>query len=101
MATDESKAAIAGLVENGIQDVTDAGIASEDASQYTFVGKAERDKIANTAVENSVDAYNNAEKKGFTTENSALAALGLENFDGTKDVSETSNFLERQQQVNQ
>lgn len=90
MATDESKAAIAGLVENGIQDVTDAGIASEDASQYTFVGKAERDKIANTAVENSVDAYNNAEKKGFTTENSALAALGLENFDGTKDVSETS-----------
>ena len=63
MATDESKAAIAGLVENGIQDVTDAGIASEDASQYTFVGKAERDKIANTAVENSVDAYNNAEKK--------------------------------------
>lgn len=90
MATDESKAAIAGLVENGIQDVTDAGIASEDASQYTFVGKAERDKIANTAVENSVDAYNNAEKKGFITENSALAALGLENFDGTKDVSETS-----------
>lgn len=90
MATDESKAAIAGLVENGIQDVTDAGIASEDASKYTFVGKAERDTIANTAVENSVDAYNNAEKKGFTTENSALAALGLENFDGTKDVSETS-----------
>lgn len=92
MATDESKAAIAKLAESGItaQNVTDAGL--DDASQYTFESKTERDNVANEAVNNAVTAYNKVASKGITSTNSALAALGLQNVDGSA-VSESSNPL--------
>lgn len=92
MATDESKAAIAKLAESGItaQNVTDAGL--DDASQYTFESKTERDNVANEAVNNAVTAYNKVASKGIISTNSALAALGLQNVDGSA-VSESSNSL--------
>lgn len=92
MATDESKAAIAKLAESGItaQNVTDAGL--NDASQYTFESKTERDNVANEAVNNAVTAYNKVASKGITSTNDALAALGLQNVDGSA-VSESSNSL--------
>lgn len=92
MATDESKAAIAKLAESGItvQNVTDAGL--DDASQYTFESKTERDNVAKEAVNNAVTAYNKVASKGITSTNSALAALGLQNVDGSA-VSESSNPL--------
>lgn len=92
MATDESKAAIAKLAESGItaQNVTDAGL--DDASQYTFESKTERDNVANEAVNNAVTAYNKVASKGITSTNDALAALGLQNVDGSA-VSESSNSL--------
>ena len=92
MATDESKAAITKLVESGItaQNVSDAGL--DDASQYTFESKTERDNVAKEAVNNAVTAYNKVASKGITSTNSALAALGLQNVDGSA-VSESSNPL--------
>lgn len=92
MATDESKAAITKLVESGItaQNVSDAGL--DDASQYTFESKTERDNVAKEAVNNAVTAYNKVASKGITSTNSALAALGLQNVDGSA-VSESSNSL--------
>lgn len=92
MATDESKAAITTLVESGIkaQNVSDAGL--DDASQYTFESKTERDSTAESAVSNTVAAYNKVAAKGITSTNGALSALGLQNVDGT-DVSESSNSL--------
>lgn len=92
MATDESKAAITTLVESGItaQNVSDAGL--DDASQYTFESKTERDNVAKEAVNNAVTAYNKVASKGITSTNSALAALGLQNVDGSA-VSESSNPL--------
>ena len=92
MATDESKAAITTLVESGItaQNVSDAGL--DDASQYTFESKTERDNVAKEAVNNAVTAYNKVASKGITSTNSALAALGLQNVDGSA-VSESSNSL--------
>lgn len=92
MATDESKAAITTLVESGItaQNVSDAGL--DDASQYTFGSKTERDSTAESAVSNTVAAYNKVAAKGITSTNGALSALGLQNVDGT-DVSESSNSL--------
>lgn len=92
MATDESKAAITKLVESGItaQNVSDAGL--DDASQYTFESKTERDNVAKEAVNNAVTAYNKVASKGITSTNSALAALGLQNIDGSA-VSESSNPL--------
>lgn len=92
MATDESKAAITKLVESGItaQNVSDAGL--DDASQYTFESKTERDNVAKEAVNNAVTAYNKVASKGITSTNSALAALGLQNVDGSV-VSESSNPL--------
>ena len=92
MATDESKAAIAKLAESGItaQNVTDAGL--NDASQYTFESKTERDNVANEAVNNAVTAYNKVASTGITSTNDALAALGLQNVDGSA-VSESSNSL--------
>ena len=92
MATDESKAAITKLVESGItaQNVSDAGL--DDASQYTFESKTERDNVAKEAVNNAVTAYNKVASKGITSINSALAALGLQNVDGSA-VSESSNPL--------
>ena len=92
MATDESKAAITKLVESGItaQYVSDAGL--DDASQYTFESKTERDNVAKEAVNNAVTAYNKVASKGITSTNSALAALGLQNVDGSA-VSESSNPL--------
>lgn len=93
MATDESKAAIAELVEKGITDgtVTGAGLSSDDASKYTFAGKTERDNTAEKAVANSVEAYNKVAEKGLTSESSALSALGLKNFNGSADVAESDN----------
>lgn len=93
MATDESKAAIADLVEKGITDgtVTGAGLSSDDASKYTFAGKTERDNTAEKAVANSVEAYNKVAEKGLTSESSALSALGLKNFNGSADVAESDN----------
>ena len=92
MATDESKAAITTLVESGItaQNVSDAGL--DDASQYMFESKTERDSTAESAVSNTVAAYNKVAAKGITSTNGALSALGLQNVDGT-DVSESSNSL--------
>ena len=77
MATDESKAAITTLVESGItaQNVSDAGL--DDASQYTFESKTERDSTAESAVSNTVAAYNKVAAKGITSTNGALSALGL------------------------
>lgn len=97
MATDESKDAIAELVEKGITDatVTGVGLSSDDASKYTFAEKTERDKIAEEAVTNSVKAYNAVAKTGLTSESSALSALGMQNFsmEALKDepgISETA-----------
>lgn len=97
MATDESKAVIAELVEKGITDatVTGAGLSSDDASKYTFAEKTKRDKIAEEAVTNSVKAYNAVAKTGLTSESSALSALGMQNFsmEALKDkpgISETA-----------
>ena len=93
LATDEYKNKISESVKNGIteSDVTTAGLSAADASKYTFESAADRKTIAELAVDISVTNYNAAVSSGLTSEDtSSLSKLGLQNFDGTTEFSETS-----------
>lgn len=93
LATDEYKAKIAERVEKGItiDDVKAAGLSEDDADKYKFESATDRKTVAEGAVAATVSAYNTAVSKGITNEDtSSLSKLGLENFDGTKNFTESS-----------